>query len=108
MLLGASSEVLLPLTSPIFTAGPLLGDGVCILTVIIVTTTRASVSAPLFPNNTQPLSPFIVLLVTWVMVASFLSKMSKHCGQSFAANCIRALLPSNIGTNSGEFCDRLQ
>ena len=71
-LLGSSSEILFPLSGWVFSTSPFLRDAVRILTVVIVTTSRTGVCAPLFSDNIETLSPLIELLVTWIVSSSLL------------------------------------
>ena len=106
---------------PVFTASPLLGDRVCVLTVGIISAAWTCVRAPLLSNTTQALSsdfvsemlsdvilsptqespknvvisykvsnlsPLLVLLVTWVVVACLLGEVGEHGGQSLPVDII--------------------
>ena len=110
---------------PVFTASPLLGDRVGVLTVGVVSAAWTCVRAPLLSHAAQALSshlvserlsvvilsptqespknvvisykvsnlsPLLVLLVTWVVVACLLGEVGEHGGQSLPVDIISSLV----------------
>ena len=92
----------------IFATAPLPGDTVRVLTVIIVSTPGTGVSAPLFPDNIEPLPPLVKLLVTGVVGPRLLGEVGEHGGQRLPADGVARLLPPHVGADGGELGDGLE
>ena len=67
-LFGPAAVIFLPLTAPVPATGPLLGQAVSLLAVVVVVTAGAAVSAAQLPQVSQALPPLLNLLVATVVL----------------------------------------
>ena len=67
-LFGPAAVIFLPLAAPVPATGPLVGQAVRLLAVVVVVTAGAAVSAAQLPQVSQALPPLLHLLVATVVL----------------------------------------